>query len=94
MYPAPLVRAGSKLRLALPGERQPAPARPARRPTGTGSTACCMAYRDGDVPVARAYLDQHAVGRRDQVLDLVAVWIEEADDEALQREAEALRFGL
>jgi hypothetical protein len=53
-----------------------------------------MAYREGDVPVARAYLDKNAAGRREQVLDLLNVWIEEADNEDLKREGETLRFSL
>ena len=33
-------------------------------------------------------------GRRNAVLDLLGFWIEEADEDALKREGEALRFGL
>ncbi len=50
--------------------------------------------REGDVPVSRAYLDQQTAGRREAVLDLLTVWIEEAVEDALKREGEALRFGL
>lgn len=92
-YPAPLIRQGSKLRLARPEERDPR--RLAQPQTDWDRLhGLLMAYREGDVPSARPYLDQQAAGRRDAVLDLLGVWIEEADEEGLQREGEALRFGL
>ena len=53
-----------------------------------------MAYRAGDIPVARAYLDRHAAEGTARILDLLAVWSQEMDDQAQRREAEVLRFGL
>jgi hypothetical protein len=92
-YSAPLIRKGSKLRLALPEERSPG--RLQQPQTDWDRLhGFIMAYREGDVPVARAYLDKNAAGRREQVLDLLNVWIEEADNEELKREGETLRFSL
>ena len=53
-----------------------------------------MAFRKGDVPVARAYLDSHADGRERLALDLLAVWAAESADEKLRNEGNALLFGL
>ncbi|MFZ5897785.1 MAG: DUF1156 domain-containing protein [Bacillota bacterium] len=92
-YHAPLVRRGSKLRLVLPEERS-------RRRVDHPQTewdilqGVILAYREGDIPVARAYLARHAEGRRGVVLDLLAVWAAEMPDERLRREAEAILFGL
>ena len=53
-----------------------------------------LACREGDVPVARAYLAQHAQAREQVVLDLLSVWAAEMPDEKLRKEAGALLFGL
>ena len=53
-----------------------------------------LAYREGDVPVARAYLERHAGGTIRVIMDLLAVWAAEIADKDLKREAEALLFGL
>jgi len=92
-YHAPLLRRGSKLRLALPEERH-------RKPIDSPQTewdilhGLILAYREGDVPVARAYLAQHAEGRKQVLLDLLSVWAAEMPDEELRKEAGALLFGL
>jgi putative DNA methylase len=92
-YPAPLVRRGSKLRLALPEERDPrrlaAPQTDWDRLQGL-----IMEYRRGDTPVARAYLDRHAGDREERILDLIDVWAAEIADPDLKREAATIRFGL
>ncbi|RLC89510.1 MAG: DUF1156 domain-containing protein, partial [Chloroflexi bacterium] len=91
-FHAPLVRKGSKLRLARPGERHP-------RRLGHPQTewdvlyGVIMAYREGDVPVARGYLDRHAENPS-TIKDLLQVWAAEAADEKLRKEARALLFGL
>lgn len=92
-YHAPVVRKGSKLRLALPEERH------ARRMEGPltewdALQGLILAFREGDVPVARAYLERHAGNRQAAVLDLLQVWAAEMADEGLRKEAEAMLFGL
>ncbi|MCP5114159.1 MAG: DUF1156 domain-containing protein, partial [bacterium] len=93
LYFAPLVRKGSKLRLVLPEERQPArlenPQTDWDRLHGL-----IMAYREGDVPVARAYLQKQAAEHSDRVLDLLNVWAAEARDPDRQKEARAALYGL
>lgn len=92
-YHAPLLRRGSKLRLALPEERH-------RKPIDSPQTewdilhGLILAYREGDVPVARAYLAQHAEGRDQVILDLLSVWAAEMSGEKLRKEAGAIMFGL
>jgi hypothetical protein len=92
-YHAPLVRKGSKLRLARPEERNP---RRLERPQTDWDVlhGLIQAYRRGDKPVARAYLEQHASQHTRRVLDLLDVWSAEMDDPDLRREAETIRFGL
>ncbi|MDN5345523.1 MAG: putative methylase [Clostridia bacterium] len=90
---APLVRRGSKLRLARPEERS-------RKRLDNPQTewdilhGLVLAYREGDIPVARAYLARHAPARERVVLDLLAVWAGKTADENLRREGEAILFGL
>lgn len=92
-YYAPLLRRGSKLRLALPEERN-------NKRLENSQTewdilqGLIIAYRVGDVPVARAYLANHAEGREQVILDLLSVWAAEMADEALSKEAGAILFGL
>jgi len=92
-YAAPLVRKGSKLRLALAEERDPrrlsAPQTDWDRVQGLISE-----FRRGDAPVARAYLDRAAADRGNRILDLLDVWAAEVTDPELKREAELIRFGL
>lgn len=92
-YPAPLLRKGSKLRLALPEERR-------RTRLDDPQTewdvlhGLIMAYREGDIPVARAYLQGHSGGREQAILDLLGVWAAKVTDDKLRREADAILFGL
>ncbi|MCL6517715.1 DUF1156 domain-containing protein [Alicyclobacillus sp.] len=92
-YFAPLVKRGSKLRLALPEERNP---RRLRDPQTEWDVlhGFIMAYREGDVPVARAYLNQHAASRHQLILDLLSVWSARATDEKVRKEANALLFSI
>lgn len=92
-YFAPLVRNGSKLRLALPEERNP---KRLEKPQTDWDLlhGLIVAYRKGDVPVARAYLAEHAPSREQRVLNLLAVWEAEIGDPKLAKEAAAIRFGL
>ncbi len=92
-YHAPLLRRGSKLRLALPEERS-------KRRIEAPQTewdilhGLILAYREGDAPVARAYLARHAGGREQLILDLLSVWAEEMPGEELRKEAKSIEFGL
>lgn len=92
-YYAPLLIRGSKLRLALPEERHP-------NRLGSPRTewdilhGLIMAYREGDTPVARGYLEQHAEGKKQVILDLLSVWAAESVDKELRKEAEAILFDL
>jgi adenine-specific DNA methylase len=92
-YAAPLVRKGSRLRLARPNERDP---RRLEHPQTDWDIlhGLLLAYSQGDLPVARQYLERHASDRSARLIDLLEVWAREMDDEALRREAEALLFSL
>jgi hypothetical protein len=92
-YHAPLVGKGSKLRLARPDERSP---KRLERPQTEWDIlhGLLTEYQRGDVPVARAYLNRHAGGRQDLILDLLHVWAEEMPDEKHRKEAQTLLFGL
>jgi len=92
-YHAPLLRRGSKLRLALPEERHK---RPVENPQTEWDIlqGLILAYREGDAPVARTYLKQHAEGAEQAILDLLHVWSSQMPDERLRREAEAILYGL
>ncbi|MEA1868426.1 MAG: hypothetical protein U9N19_10085 [Thermodesulfobacteriota bacterium] len=92
-FHAPLVRKGSKLRLVLPEERDP------RRLVDPQTEwdilhGVIMAFREGDIPVARGYLDRHAEGRQDLIRNLLDVWAVEMSNEGLRKEAQAMLFGL
>lgn len=92
-YHAPLLRHRSKLRLALPEERN-------KKRIDNPQTewdilhGLILAYRQGDIPVARAYLSQHAEGREQEILDLLSVWAAKMPNKELRQEAEAILFGL
>lgn len=92
-FHAPLVRKGSKLRLVLPEERI---GKRMENPQTEWDLlqGLIMAYRQGDIPVARGYLSRHAAQREDVVLDLLQVWATECSEEAMQKEARAMMFGL
>ena len=92
-FHAPLIRKGSKLRLARPEERND-------NRLATPQTdwdilqGVIQSFRAGDIPVARAYLDRHAADHREKILDLLQVWAGEMDDQALRQEAATILFGL
>lgn len=92
-YHAPLLRKGSKLRLALPEERS---SKRLENPQTEWDIlqGLIMAYRQGDIPVARAYLAEHAEGQEQMVLDLLSVWSKEMAVESIRKEGEAILFGL
>lgn len=92
-YFAPLVRSGSRLRLALPEERRSFrlenPQTDWDRLQGL-----ILAYREGDIPVARAYLQSQAAASAERILDLLEVWATEARDPELKKQARAALYGL
>ena len=53
-----------------------------------------MAFRKGDIPVARAYLNKHAGGNEDKVIGVLKVWADGCGSDELQREAQNILFGL
>lgn len=92
-YAAPLVKNGSKLRLSKPQERS---ARRIAKPQSDWDVlhGLLLKYREGDVPVARAYLDEQREASDNIILDLLEVWGEEAETPEARNEARALLFGL
>lgn len=91
-YYAPVVKKGSKLRLVLPEERNP------KRLAAPQSEwdimqGMILAYREGDIPVARAYLHRHAEGREEKVICVLRIWMDGCGEE-LRKEAERILFGL
>ena len=92
-YHAPLVRKGSKLRLAKPDERHK---KRLDYPQSEWDIlhGTIMAFREGDVPVARGYLARQAGGHEDFFKELLHVWAAAMPDENRRKEAQALLFGL
>lgn len=92
-YHAPVVRKGSKLRLALPAERS---TKRLERPQSLWDVmqGALVKYAQGDIPVARAYLETHAKDHIERVTDLLEVWALECGDRALKKAADGLLFGL
>ena len=92
-YYAPLVKKGSKLRLVLPEERS---GFRLLHPQNEWDIlqGVIMAYRDGDIPVARAYLQRHAEGREEKVNAVLRVWADGCENETLAKEAKRILFGL
>ncbi len=48
----------------------------------------------GDIPVARAYLQEHAAERAERILDLLEVWAAQARSPDLKRQGRMALFGL
>ena len=92
-YAAPLVKKGSKLRLSKPEERSD---RRIVRPQSDWDVlhGLLLKFREGDIPVARAYLDEHREGNDAIIIDLLEVWSEEAETPKARSEAKSLMFGL
>ncbi|MBM9535979.1 DUF1156 domain-containing protein [Desulfobulbus alkaliphilus] len=93
-FAAPLVRQGSKLRLAAPHERDERRIGEAPQTEWDLLHGLLMAYDRGDLPVARAYLERQASTKKDLLIDLLHVWAEEVRDETMRRQARELHFGL
>lgn len=92
-YYAPLVKRGSKLRLVQPEERNP---RRLQTPQNEWDIlqGMIMAYREGDMPVARAYLQHQAEGHENKIIDILKVWADGCGSENLSKEAQRILFGL
>lgn len=92
-YHAPLVRKGSKLRLALPAERS---VKRLDKPQGLWDVmqGALVKHAQGDIPVARAYLEAHAKENFERVVDLLEVWSLECGDKELKKAVDGLLFGL
>ena len=92
-YYAPVVKKGSKLRLVLPEERIK---RRLDNPQNEWDImqGVIMAFREGDVPVARAYLQRNAEGSEDKIFGMLRVWAEGCGSEELKKEARRILFGL
>jgi putative DNA methylase len=92
-YHAPLVRKGSKLRLTLPQERS---TKRLARPQSLWDVmqGALVKYSEGDIPVARSYLDTYAKDYIERVVDLLEVWALECGDRTLKKAADGLLFGL
>ncbi|MGF6937124.1 putative DNA methylase [Paraburkholderia sp. UCT70] len=92
-YHAPVVRKGSKLRVAQPHERS---AKRLERPQSLWDVmqGALVKYAQGDIPVARAYVETHAKDHIERVIDLLEVWALECGDRDLKKAADSLLFGL
>ena len=92
-YFAPVIKKGSKLRLVFPEERIK---RRLDEPQNEWDImqGVIMAYREGDIPVARAYLQRQAAGHEDKVIAVLRVWADGCNNEALTKEARRILFGL
>ncbi len=92
-YHAPLVRKASNLRLALPEERNEKRIASPQHEWDI-MQGVILKYREGDTPVARAYLAEHADTDQSKIIDLLRVWTQEMDDDSLRQEGEMILFGL
>jgi len=92
-FHAPLIKKGSKLRLARPDERNQ---KRIENPQTEWDIlhGLIMNFRKGDIPVARAYLSRHAEGKENLIKNLINVWASEMTDEELRKEGNAIIFGI
>jgi len=92
-FAAPLVRKGSKLRLALPEERDP---RRMKSPQTEWDLLCglILAYRTGAEVSARGYMERLARDKASVVKALLRVWTDRVGQEDLKKEGESILFGL
>ena len=92
-YAAPLVKSGSKVRLAAPEERLSARLE-------TPQTAwdrlhgLIAAYREGEDVLVRAYFEKQCLDQAQMLMDLLAVYRAEIADEMLQKEVDWVSFAL
>ncbi|MFC3631337.1 DUF1156 domain-containing protein [Paracoccus angustae] len=92
-YAAPLVKSGSKVRLAAPEER--ATARLEKPQTAWDRLhGLIAAYRQGEDVLVRAYFEKHCLPQAQLLRDLLEVYRAEIGDERLQKEVDWVRFAL
>ncbi len=92
-YAAPLVKSGSRVRLAAPEERPPA--RLEKPQTAWDRLhGLIAAYREGEDVLARAYFEKHCLDQAQLLMDLLEVYRAEIADEPLQKEVDWVRFAL
>lgn len=92
-YAAPLVKSGSKVRLAAPEERSPA--RLEKPQTAWDRLhGLIAAYREGEDVLVRAYFEKNCLDQAQLLIDLLEVYRAEIGDEKLQREVDWVRFAL
>jgi adenine-specific DNA methylase len=90
---APLAISKSRIRLLAPEER-------AKERMNSPQTdwdvmhGLILAFRKGDMVVARAYLENHAPSALAKMVDLLRVWASGLPDGKPRKEADALLFGL
>ncbi len=92
-FDAPLVRSGSKLRLAKPEERS---ARRMESPQTEWDLlhGLIRAFRGGGEVAARGFADRNSQEKRSSLLAMLRIWAAEVAEEELTREAETLLFAL
>ena len=92
-YAAPLVKSGSKVRLATPEERHSA--RLEKPQTAWDRLhGLVAAYREGEDVLVRAYFETQCLDQAQMLMDLLAVYQAEIADEKLQKEVDWVRFAL
>ena len=92
-YAAPLVKSGSKVRLAAPEERHSA--RLEKPQTAWDRLhGLIAAYREGEDVLVRAYFEKQCLDQAQMLMDLLAVYRAEIADEKLQKEVDWVRFAL
>jgi putative DNA methylase len=92
-YAAPLIKAGSKIRLTAPEERSSA--RLEQPQTSWDRLhGLISAYRQGEDVLVRAYFEKHCVPQAQLLRDLLDVYRAEIGDERLQKEVDWVRFAL
>lgn len=92
-YYAPVIKKNSKLRLVMPEERSKVRLEKPQTEWDV-MQGLIMAYREGDIPVARAYLDEHGQGQEDKIIGILKVWADGCGKEELRKEAQRILFGL
>ena len=92
-YFAPVIKKGSRLRLVFPEERIK---RRLDAPQNEWDImqGVIMAYREGDIPVARAYLKKHAEGYEEKIIGIMQVWADGCGSEELKKETRRILYGL
>ena len=92
-YAAPLVKSGSRVRLAAPEERHLV--RLEKPQTAWDRLhGLIAAYREGEDVLVRAYFEKQCLDQAQMLMDLLAVYRAEIADEKFQKEVDWVRFAL